>query len=274
LWESDFNISVTCLDNHLQTLTKSKIISIDADPTITNPQPKGGTYMPGDEVEISIETQRDATCYFLDNDHNYVPLEEPSTLPPNFQLSDWTIFDETGEQFHSSIRDDNESGIFIYFTMCDIDGDYYFGNYADVPYFGRDGEAPILRTLDEATYELYDPEGPPVDQLTLIFECNDSSIFFQGQDYSFGCNELLYCEHITNEPRCTPDEEPSSAGNNVWEQTFYTPNAGYQTSIVLLIDDVGGNERTYNLDLKTLRNTSFFEPEIIICDPARGIPCE
>lgn len=280
LFDGNYLLTVSCIDNHYQELQKEKTIHVDADPTLSDPLPRGATYNTG-TVDLSIKTIRDATCYYLDNDIyvsnyglDYIPPDKPFIEPANFNQADWVQYNTDNSRTHYKEIGTGNGGFHKFFSYCDIGGSNYFGNYGDMAYFAVDKQAPLLDILDAVTDELYNHSGPPTTEVTLKFVCNDIEILNQGIDYSFGCHSLLVCSYETGSRSCNPDQVPTLISDSVWTHVFSSAGAGSRTTIVMTVNDTGNNSRDYHMDLTTLRDLLFEEPEIIICDPDRGIPCD
>jgi len=267
--DAQYELNVTCKDNHDQVSEVIKTIIINSNPTISEPTPPTDmefiTYRLGDDVDISITTEKESACQYL--------YEAES--------SDWQDYDTTDGFKHTKTVQAQVKGINLIHSRCVSGGKSFTGNEADDIFFAVDEEHPEIKIVDESTQSTYDPIGPRVDELQLKFECTDPQVpYFNREDldFSFGCDEFKFCEFVTGTTPCTdfditPDKDDSS-GSVYWTYKLLSPNPNEFKSINYYVSDKGGNSFTKAIPFPTLKDTVFQKPDVIICDPDAAIPCE
>ncbi|MFA6073079.1 MAG: hypothetical protein WC758_03130 [Candidatus Woesearchaeota archaeon] len=315
IWNYDYlidgvySLSTYCVDNHLQSFENITIIVIDADKSLHNATPRGQTFREGN-VNISINTIANATCYYTNNISDGIPGEIDAPIdevPPNDILppvdvdvpgdempvetsmgdsgndpvsppittQSWIEYDDTGNLYHKAELTEINSGVKYYYTACKFDDDsWHMWNNGDVIYYVIDELSPQIEIIDLETAQTYN-SSVVVEEVSLQITCNDNSeILNVGTiNYAFGCaNEINVNEYYVN--------YSNNAIIEVFDTQVLTPTnnivnvniPNYYAKVYLNITavDLGGNKNNTKIFVN-VRNLSFLDPIVIICNLETGL---
>ncbi len=258
--------TMNCSDVYNNVVVYTKEIVIEADKSITNRTPFMEVFEIN-TVDISIETQSGADCY-------YSSLStEPVTNPQGGNLNEEGQFLRSPDGLmHTATVTVPSNDIHIFATGCDFDnGNLVEGNPGDVIIFSIDQLPSATTLIDYSTGEEYAPDGSVyVRELRLTFDCDDSHddlILHNGQNpfnLFFGAisaGTVDYCIGPSSAP-CTLEEAINLP-------ITITPNtiAGGNDHIYYRCTDLGGNVEATNTQRLFVRNPTFEYPKIRICEP-------
>lgn len=304
-----YTLEIVCEDNHDQTFTYLKEhININSNPAISSPFPTGEAFRKGD-VPISIETEKESNCWY-----QVIEEEPANALTQNNAMkgrnsiartasnkmktlnqNDWVEY-ETDEDglFHTAIYDAQQEGITIIVSKCEydvLDNDgalvetrEVLGTSADTIFFAIDETAPPrVELFDLVSNVKYDVSSDRVDSLNLRFVCNDEPIYYENNeltDYSFGCESLLICEYDSETSDCndfkipTLESESTDERQKSWTYVLGSPATKRYKYVDYQINDSGNNSEVYTVFLPNLRDITFDNPSVTICDPLASLPCD
>jgi hypothetical protein len=243
LEDDTYTLILVCEDNVGNINDPSYyIIPIDADSSIYDPQPNS-TVSSGENLDISVKTNRTATCKYSLTETEYEDMEN---------AFDSSVVDEGyGQyQYHYSTVDVPGRGIKIINVKClfDDSGKVY-GNKADRIKFAIDKTPPTTYRVNEynVSYEDdYLDEWKRSADFYLL--CKDSPIYENNNQYSkdwaFGCDSLYY--GLNREPE---KKYVNRYNINLTMPGIYTIN--YYS------EDKGGNKETTKTDQVKVDNVNY-----------------
>ncbi len=257
--DSTYTFKLTCTDheslNNSETYTHD--ITIEADKSITDPQPHREVY-PGDttNVTISIETPRkQAECRFS-KQH-----DEPAT-----QETGAEEFTTEDGHHHEYTLEDLEPGLYYYHTGCEFeDGKVTEGNGGDMILFSIDDTPPATTLWDDYHDEPFGPSyWNDTRQLSLAAEDKDPSLQLQTVD-----GEVLWdgnAGETTTHYCFNYNPQPGSCEFEAYEEPFrLTADDRPGTHIHFYSQDRHGNEEEENVESLWLRDLQVYLQGVEIC---------
>lgn len=223
--QGDYNVRAECTDAYGRTANVFATLSIDLDPTITNPKPHVEAVQANQELTISIETEQPRTCEY-----------KQSQTP-------WTPYTETGGQTHSATITTQSQGHHEIQTRCQNGTKYLYGDSVDDIVYTVDTQPPEVRL--ESRAGLAQNELEEQNEVDVEVICNDQPTNF-GRVANAGCSETYtYCYNATGE--CTPQTQTIGTGFTMRAN----PDQTVEEEARVTIADRFGNEETgtYTVDL-------------------------
>jgi hypothetical protein len=273
LADGSYDATISCSDEHLQDFYNVTHIDVDADVSIHDATPRGETFRAG-EIEIGIETNTTATCYYTEDPSAVIA----SNAAPNPDLSVWTKYDQTGQYKHNASITETATAMryfysACYFTYANEPSEWYMWNNGDVVYYAIDEVPPTSSLIDATTGDKYN-SSIAVESLELQILCDDySSILEVERNYSFGCKDEIsvtkYYVNYSNVNQVLQTFNPETIDNGE-VMTFDLPPYYAKVYINVTTKDLGNNEDVSKFFIN-VRNLSFIEPIAVICDPETGI---
>jgi hypothetical protein len=283
-----YTLSVICADSHMQRYNNTYILTFDADMSINAVHPNGQTYRAG-QATFGLRTNTSAECYYTTNPNAIMP---EGTLPGASQIGEWTRYSSTGGTTHETSVTEEESGMKYYYSACYFayTQKWFLWNNGDVVYYAVDEIAPDILVYDYPSGELYN-NSEMKEELSLKIVCSDNDMFFNtSKNYAFGCNDTIdvtrYYESY--EDATVPSTEgidfpfdevglPDISGLSfndgdtmrIANGDFIdvpVPNSYVKVMLDITARDNGGNSKTITV-FANVRNLSFMNPIVTICDP-------
>jgi len=271
--DGEYLIKTTCTDDHFQQFVNSTPVHVEADITMHDVYPKGKTFR-ASQIKLGLQTSTDATCYYTKD-----ALATKPNLPtqtPN--LVYWKKYSNTGKTVHdSTIREPITSMNYIYtaclFSYTNGTTEWNFWNGGDVIYYAIDESAPTFEINDISTGEAYN-NSIASEGLAIQISCTDyNKLLENGKSYSFGCDNAAtfnkYYASTTNINQILK-VFPSSAILLTDVIEVPAPDIYSKVFLNITVKDLGGNNFTGKVFLN-IRNLSFINPIVIICNPDTGI---
>ena len=235
-----YTYSYECEDTLGQTLEGSKVIRIDGDMSISNPQPNR-TINYKDNIILSIDTLLAGTCKYSVDEPLYAAMTQEfnSSTSGTHQTAN---FSAPGTNFYR------------FYTACDFlqEGIHKIteANTADEIRFAVDLAPPTAHAYNDATGEPFDFSST-YQEAKIRFNCSDQLIWWEAHDWSFGCNKTFY----SVETGC---DLPTFQRNRFIEQT--TPfvkrlDTTGTNKICYFAQDKGGNNETIQSQTVKIDNT-------------------
>lgn len=261
-----------CYDQYEQTITGQYEFVLDADKTLSNPQPIFSTFNT-DQVEIQITSISNASC-------NFTAIGPKGT---NVTSGITTVYnEEDGSQTHKANVTTTNRGVYIYRPVCQFDDEEigedgnFEGNNGDLIFFGIDNSGPrlIIYDLSQGQNPLieYNSSANPVEDLYLKFVCDDyeAELHYQGIHYYYGCQEnmtynLTHTNLSAQLNNITMIQENEPLPNGA-ELELEAPQGYFRVMMNVTTKDLGNNTRSNPIYLR-LRDLTSGVPSITICDP-------
>jgi len=219
LEDNQYKLILVCEDDigNINNPTYYEIL-IDADKSITNPQPSI-TFNSGEDITISVETAREAIC-------KYDFAEEEYNLMSG-------TFSTTDGIHHSDVIDIGGEGIIIINVKCNFtDTGRVYGNYGDKIRFAIDKTPPETKIVNKFNQTITIEGWKKSINFSLL--CEDPPIYENNNPYlknwAFGCKTLYYAEegtpvdkHVIYYPNIYFSEP------NIYEISYYSVDNGDNT---------------------------------------------
>lgn len=266
-----YTFEIKCYDDYNNPFIEEYNITVEGDKSITNPQPRGQVFTNISQVQLSIETPRNATCKLSDMKQPYSvsPYTFAQTTPlPNGHQQHSIAY--THPQFGAS----DTSGTHVYFTSCDFgNGNITEMKNGDTISFTIDKIAPTTTILASTTNRNYQPyideqaSWSPVRYVEL--DCDDTNTLTPLAN--FGCKEIHYCigEPLANLSSFSPSTTcvatngqhymQTETGNKVKLMDLRENQYGGKVLYYYSIDNGGNQEELHVVNLR-LRDTVFQPP--------------
>lgn len=264
LSDGHYVFSANCTD----TLNNNALYSFDtvleADKRIVNSQPVAEIFSDGSGITLSLNTERPAVCkyksiYEPDFEH---PLNGGHDFMSNAnQTSHWSDLTFSPLEYNQ---------FFVYYVGCDFgNGEIVEGNLGDIMYFSIDADAPHSEMIDLSTNLPYAPVFP-TDEVRFKLTCDDYNynltigdvILYYDEttiEYCLGSDELI--GNMFSDP-CTFEEWTVS------EMLLTHDDIGLDSNTLFFrCSDGGGNTEFTRHERLFLRDLTFAEPCVKICDP-------
>lgn len=272
LQDGHYNYDITCHDDYDNNVQVIVPILIEADKSITNPQPFLKTYRYAEEVNLSLETRYNGSCRL---DEENVPYADskyhfPQTNAIEHNMTLFNLFDQM-----TGTANANESKPFWYQASCLFDdGNITEQTPGDVISFTIDQLPPLTYITKPGGQEIYDPVlAEWSDNKSLEIHCTDKNS--QTPVGYFTCNATTYCfgEYVNTEDfnQSTDCNEGTLVTDaEEWpivldESTLSFENVAYDYLYYYSKDDGGNIEDVHRVDLK-IKNTHFGKPIITLIE--------
>lgn len=271
--DGSYQLNINCVDDNLQTFVYSEEILVDSDMSLHNVYPRGGTFR-GGNVEIGLSTNASAVCYYTTNKD----VSTSSLSSGGSASSAWTAFDSTGGTEHSSTVNVDRTGLNFFYPACYFEelNDWFTFTSGDVIYFGVDNLPPEIRIYDQDTGAVYQYLNATLtDFVSLRIQCEDNaSVLTSGaKSYAFGCGESSitvskYYQSFDSEGRTINVDTERINSGDIYD--VFAPENYVKVYLNVTATDKGGNSRSVIQQIN-VRNLSFLEPIVTICDLELGI---
>ncbi len=228
-----YYLQVKCRDNAFNQHFESYSVRIQGDQSLNNFQPNGTLNESLlSAAKLLVNTSYNGNCRFDNDTSTYADMDYS--------------FATTGGRVHASPLPSTETGVYSYNVACQLQSPGGVVTVQDNPahriVFAIDKEAPNT-LVSVTTYPSNRVFPEKVQWVSVTLTCNDSRPeLFQGRDWSFGCDQVYFC----NTTGCTP----SGTGTDAF--TFQL-NTGGEQRVWYYSADKGGNKEpvksmTFSID--------------------------
>ncbi len=176
LADGTYLLTINCSDKYGNSNEISKLLNIDADTRIYDPEPLlniTNSY----QVRISVKSKYDGICRYSNETTLYREMKN------TFEKIDKDDYKE-----YSATINTQKSGVYNYFVACNLtinDKPVIVENSpGDIIVFGVDHDAPTTTLEFDKT---------PREEKTIMVKCRDKEQYYNGYPLYSGCNETLYC---------------------------------------------------------------------------------
>ncbi len=276
----------TCLDDFGNDLVGAELIVIDANPSITNPQPQAEIFSSFADIQLSIETYRSAECRFSTDNSPYssspgyyTTTSQGDTIHISNLPTAEMLEDDPSLQPFIDMGLDGASGTYFIYNACyfdfpdPIEDEITEQDLGDVISFTVDKEAPLIEVkylsqLSGAFEPFSLSETAWTDQRDFQLTCSDENDLLPIA--RFGCDTIEYCFAASSATLDDFSEEQCVTELISTTETVASFSVSHEQQGNLPLfyrgTDAGGNTAGWQRINPKLRNLEFTDPEIFFVE--------